>query len=277
MTSLLVAVLLLGPPAATARLERADSATHRARRRDPDATAPGLPVHGVRPAQVVAAKVRAVLRGQGDPVAWKALATTLPELALVGGADVEATFNAARLADSVAAAGARATVRPTVAAAVRGGSTASADRGPPSIFRATLPRNVSFAGVVVLAGFGIGLGLLWRRGGRASRRSVGGSAEADRLADVLSLAATGIGVAEIARRTGMAQDAIRVLLGIRPPSDLHNSGALSAPAAGVRRPHPGRVRSSARRLDGERERLKAEITTGARRMRDGRLTYGTGR
>ena len=61
-----------------------------------------------RPAELVAARVRSVLRSNSDE-AWFDLADALPELALTGGADLTSTFEAAQLAEESASAEGRAT------------------------------------------------------------------------------------------------------------------------------------------------------------------------
>ena len=226
---------------------------------------PALPLDGPRPAEVVAARVRSVLQDHRSTEAWKGLAGALPEMALSGGADLAGTFEAARLADSISAL----EVSPRALRSLWAPAGLGSGRRGGVEWAQALGAGV-LAGTLVVA-----LATLARsRKGRTGRRSQRADGKG-RVWAAQSLASSGIPVVEIARRTGMAQDGITVLLGL---SRARNARQIASRA--LRRPAPPtgvRRGNSARRLDAERERLRAEIASGARRLRDGRLTYGGGR
>lgn len=215
-----------------------------------------------RPSDVVARLARQALTSPRDTAAWKALAGALPAMALSGGADLEGTFEAARLADSLSAdAGTGGSL---------GGSTPSQDaRSAMTRFAAVLatPRGrlaVLVFGLAVLAG-----GLVGVRA-RRPRRARSGEAprkDAGRLWTARTLATGGTAIPEIARRTGMAQDAVDLALRL--------SGSTSpAPARVPARPLA--PQAPVRRRSREDARLRREVSAGVGRLRDRRLTYGGG-
>ena len=176
----------------------------------------------LRPADFVAARVRSILRDADDSQAWDELAQGLPELALSGGADLMSTFEAAALAESLRPAGATGISSPDV---------------PPMSapilvdWRSTTPFQ-AIALAVLLAAALAGLFRTWKRRGNRSARSGWGRRRRSRsgsgsrsgrgaspvmtpVAQARQLASAGITVPEIAQRTGMARDAVSILIGIQ--------------------------------------------------------------
>lgn len=214
-----------------------------------------------RPSDMVARLARTVLLAPGESSAWRALAGALPELALEGPADLEGTLEAARLADSVAAtlqarSGEPDTLPP---------DTASMAPASPATPRRSLlwPGLLMGAGALLLGALGMGeLRRRWARASRGGRRVE----EAGRLWTVRTLAGSGIPLAEIARRTGMAQEAVDLALSL--------AGAPLADTAQGRRARPGRPSAEARR--DRDDRLRLSLDAGVSALTDGRLTYGGG-
>lgn len=167
-------------------------------------TAPHTPPLPGSPASVVAARVRAALADASDGRAWSALADALPGMALQGGADIAGTFEAARLADSISAAGAA-----TAARAPTGAPPAGTSWPTPADVGALLAGLVAVAAVV-------SAGLPRKRTPSSTAAAAARAHELevvpDRFRTALTLAARGTPRAEIARRTGMAQDALVVLM-----------------------------------------------------------------
>ncbi len=178
------------------------------------------------PSEVVAARVRDVLRDHSDSRAWKQLADALPAMALAGGADLGSTLEAGRLADSISAASLLTTVRESI-------------RWVPPWLRArieALPMGAVLVGalvgallgvlVLVLLTFALVKVLNWMWKGLSDGQSLKnpGNPPAPPVKDrsdtwwVKSLVKSGRPVHEIARQTRMAQDAILILL------ELHAEG-----------------------------------------------------
>ena len=163
-----------------------------------------------RPAELVAARVRSVLLSNSDN-AWFELADALPELALEGGADLTTTFEAAQLAEQVGSAVGRASQTPQWASvrAVRAWASSI-----------TPTRLITFV-VAVLTLSMVAVTMLRRRRPRvtSARRRVrptgAGTGVTARFAEARHLASAGLAVPEIARRTGMARDAVTLLVGLR--------------------------------------------------------------
>jgi len=165
----------------------------------PNAVQLQQPPLGVRPAEVVAAQVRSVLHNHRDGDAWRGLADALPELALQGGADLESTFEAARLAETMSietATDSPATVEPAWLTILR-------------------TVNVELLGTVLA--LVTALIVVWH----ATRNR---GAEQDppqptrvpvRFREAYALASRGRSTAEISRRTGLARDAVTVLIGMQ--------------------------------------------------------------
>lgn len=221
---------------------------------------------GQKPADVVAELARKALSRPGDTATWGALARTIPDMALVGGADLESTFEAARLADSLTAASLLEAQAPRRVPPVEKAVPAPPERlearrdtlkralsaglnwaGDP---RVALPALVSLLGALVLLHAG-------RRRRPARRTEAGGHG---RVWAVRTMASGGVEVQEIARRTGMAQDAVRMALGM--------GASPATPAVAATAP------SARRRSAPAQAQLRREISAGARRFRDGRITYG---
>lgn len=156
----------------------------------------------LRPTEVVAARVRTVLRDHQDGEAWQELAGAIPELAVTGGADVEATFEAARLAEEMVTSQPAAPPTPTSGPAA----------GSPMLSGI---RSLDFEAIAQLVALALGFFALVTvaRGNlqpRATTGPVGGGAA--RLREARQLAANGVPLFEISRRTGLARDALTVIL-----------------------------------------------------------------
>jgi len=171
----------------------------------------------LRPAELVAQQVRSVLYSEDERLALQALAGALPELALNGGADLQATFAAARLAENLSS-----------------GSAASGEYvAESSSFLLTLLRgiNAELLGTL-LAMIAVSLAF-WLASGRARPGLSGLSSVADdvkafliphinallrrpnrerRIRRALMLASSGIPLGEVARQTRISRDALSVLL-----------------------------------------------------------------
>ncbi|MDH5588454.1 MAG: hypothetical protein OEZ65_01440 [Gemmatimonadota bacterium] len=207
-----------------------------------------------RPAEVVADLARRALTDPEDPGTWRALAGALPEMALSGGADLDGTFEAARLADSLGIADARQPVAPASRLPWE-----SWNLGPEHLFAGSVALTLLVGALVVRSSI--------RR--RKARRSARKTEMGGRLWAARSLASDGISVAEISKRTGMAQDAVRVVLGLSAP----RKSPTWAPKPGYTVRPPRVVPAAGDAMAGQRAEWKAEIVSGARRLRDGRLTY----
>ncbi|HSW31133.1 MAG TPA: hypothetical protein VLH75_16730 [Longimicrobiales bacterium] len=126
------------------------------------------------PAGHVAALARRAMAEPGEATAWSELAKALPDLAIQGGAGLEETFEAARIADSLAAACAppsppvpvlpvgKPDVREGVAEADAGGAAEPAPPGGGA-------NQILVAATVAAAGALVGMG--WLRMRRQTRTS----------------------------------------------------------------------------------------------------------
>ena len=164
-----------------------------------------------RPAELVAARVRSVLRSNSDD-AWLDLADALPELALEGGADLTSTFEAAHLAEQAGSTAGRAT-QPSTWRGVRAMRAWAASITPTQL--------VTFV-LAVLTLSMVTVTSLRRRGGqvtsvrpRSQPPGMHRSRVTARFSEARQLASAGVAVPEIARRTGMARDAVTLLVGLR--------------------------------------------------------------
>ncbi len=270
--TVLAAVLLLAAPESA--LARQDAAR--------DAVSGDAPV---RPRMT--ALVRAALTAPGDSLVWGEMAELLPEMARVGEASVLGAFEAGRVADSLS----RAPVDPVALALESGRSVAERTRAgrldASSVTAAGLEPTAadasSGAGIVVWTIPWIAVALLGGAGWWIGRRRAGSpvspdasrtprsGGRSDRMWAVTTLAESGLPPSEIARRTGMAQDAVRVLMGLGGASP---SGSVATPpsgpamTAGAERPPTLGERAAG--VSAERMALLRQ----ARRMKDGRITYG---
>ncbi len=175
---------------------------------DAGADVPGISL----PSELVAERVRDVLRDHRDSEAWKQLADALPEMALTGDADLGSTLEAGRLADSISTASLFITMRESMLTTMR-----EAIRWRPSWWgkRVEAPPVVAVVLALVLV---TALNWIWK--GRSGRQSLKKREDPTEPAVkgrtdpwfVKSLADSGRPVHEIARQTKMAQDAILVLL-----------------------------------------------------------------
>ncbi|MEQ8329974.1 MAG: hypothetical protein RH859_05845 [Longimicrobiales bacterium] len=181
---------------------------------------PGAPT-GVTPAGYVADRVRGILDNPSDPARWQELAGALPELAMAGDGDWEATLDAARLADSV-----------SVAALAAAGTTPPSERGiaTPAPASADWPIQPSdlltlLAGLVALGVvvFSMRSGAVRPRPAPMRMATATPSRAPARAADlppasmaqqIVAMAECGMTRSEIARRTGLAQDAVSVVVGL---------------------------------------------------------------
>lgn len=192
------------------------------------------------PAAVVAERVRAVLRNHDDPEEWRQLAGVLPDMAVTGQAEWEGTLEAARLADSISGPPETARTVPAPRTAGTGWIGALFGRLRPSDIGSILTTLVAL-GVIAWSMQASGF-LAWRRRTTASRGPQPGSPTgttgtkaprratptgrrtrtpaspppqpSSRRREIMVLAQSGLTLPEIARRTGMAQDAVSVIMGM---------------------------------------------------------------
>jgi len=194
-----------------------------------------LPGSEGTPSAVVARLAREALRHPSDPSTWGALADELPELALSGTANLDATFDAARLADSLAAGMAPttpsdevATLAVSTAGAVGSvGSRLSSLRARAAgivtwfrsvrIPRPTWPLAAWAAGVFALVGLPVWAALRLRRRAAAEKPDPVPASNGGVYWVARSLVTAGTPVSEVARQTGLSQDAIHVLLRLERP------------------------------------------------------------
>lgn len=193
---------------------------------------PGAPA-AVTPAGYVAERVRGILDNPSDPARWQELAGALPELAMAGDGDWEATLDAARLADSVSVAALAAGSTPPVEPGmdIRAPATAGWPIQPSDLL--TLLAGLVALGVVVFSMRSAGVSLTPRPGSRSAasgtprnrknpsvRKPVAAPARAADLPpasmaqQIVAMAECGMTRSEIARRTGLAQDAVSVVVGL---------------------------------------------------------------
>lgn len=244
-----------------------------------------LPVEGLRPADVVARLAHKALAAPGQPNAWKDLASALPEMALGDNADLETTFAAARVADSLAAPTAATAATATETAASPSGSTGLRATGSSLVVQArralavlaAAPLRVRWIfGLLALALGGI---VVWMVRSGSRRHTATPAPAGGRLWTARALAAGGTDVREIAQRTGMAQEAVDLALRMaggaskQAPRRRRGADAPSPSGTATRR---RRVRMGRPASDAEARRLGHELVRGVRDLRDGRLTYGTG-
>lgn len=233
------------------------------------------------------ALVRAALAAPGDSVVWGEMAELFPEMARVGAASVVGAFEAGRVADSLS----RAPVDPVALALESGRRVAERTRAE-SVPGSPLPAEVADptgsnragAGLILWTIPWVAVALLGGAGWWIRRRSPAPasvptdpsratkpSGRSDRMWAVTTLAKSGLPPSEIARRTGMAQDAVRVLMGMgasaAAASARPRSGASGMPTGAERPPTLG---ERAAGISSERLALLRQ----ARRMKDGRITYG---
>ena len=235
----------------------------------------------------VAQLVRAGLSAPGDSAVWTEMAHLLPEMARTDGADVMASFEASRLADSISrspfdpmaaalsanrstgAATSRSAGPVTSGRTVTSAASAGIEWGP--FFRQALPFIPwVVVGLIALVIGGLKLNRTVRRVRIARSREDSKELRAardskSRLWAVTALAASGLPPTEIARRTGMAQDAVRVLMGLQTPNPVPIGPHKTAAPARPRSPGEQAAGISAQR---------AALIQQASRMRDGRITYG---
>ena len=185
---------------------------------------PRLPADGGAPvpdpAAHVADQVRRVLRAEGrDASAWRALSEALPQMAVAGGAEISSTFAAAGLAREAggAEAGSGAAVPvPDDGNALHAGGAPSAVvetlRGLDAGLLGTLLAVVAVA-VVLRRTTGSSAPRLARRRRFARARPHDAALPASRpLAEVRDLAASGLSVPEVARRTRCSREVVTVLI-----------------------------------------------------------------
>lgn len=215
--------------------------------------------------------VREALARPDDPAAWTGLAEALPELAVTRDADPVSVFEASRLADSLATAPVEEAT--TATADTSAGLTAWVTGLTTSDAAALAPWFL----VVILLVAGPLLSRIRGRPSAAPADDEGAPATGNqpgkgpvpgvspRLWTVTTLADNGLPPAEIARRTGMAQDAVQVLLGLR---DAPVPSALRNRSTGATRPPSLTERAAGIST------LRQELARDARRLEGGRLTYG---
>lgn len=202
------------------------------------------------PARMVAMKVRQILESQESSEAWLELSGALPELAIVGGADIETTFEAARIAEELGGSEplAAAPVPEPLAAALAPVPLASAVVAPTGTgfafpdmgglldgvaaftqeMAVTLrdmavqlgPLDTELAAqalAVLVALYALGMvffGSASRkaRRQRPTRTARVGRPKKGRQREAFALWSDGVPVHEIARRTGLARDAVSVIV-----------------------------------------------------------------
>jgi len=221
--ALLAAVFLGGGPAGASGLSGPQEEGVQAR---PSPGEPGgaAPTGAASPARVVAGLVREALARPEAREVWEALPRAILEMEEGG---TERAGAVAGAGGSVALPG---PVPPASTPPPAGeGAGAAGREGVRGFLRSAVPwgpphlRGVGGAlGVVVLVGGAGWFGLRARWGRRAERwavRSRAGSRDAmaapDRAALALALWESGLPVQEVSRRTGMARDAVTVLLRLR--------------------------------------------------------------
>ena len=241
------------------------------------------PVPGLeRPSDVVARLAREALASPGDSTAWRALAGALPDMALSGDADLEGTFEAARLADSLSAA----TGVAVTSDVDPGGAPLVEQASPPAVTDPGAPASwwppALSAQVMIGTLFGA-LALVGLRMTRTRRRvrmappSPAHRAEQGRLWTARTLATGGVDVPEIAKRTGMAQEAGNLALslaGHAPVTDRDGNRRPMGAPAGRGPSTPATPRATGPRP--AEDRIRREVTAGVGRLRDRCLTYGGG-
>ncbi|MFQ5538166.1 MAG: hypothetical protein ACE5GJ_12040 [Gemmatimonadota bacterium] len=185
-------------------------------RAESSVASPATPVH------TVARRMREALRAPDRPGVWSEIARALPELALEGSADLEGTMEAARIAEDLTALENRASPASGASASngSRNGEASAGEVRFPQEAGLPFPRPSDI--LVILTGIVV-LGVLLKTSGgmtpwqrRSVRRPDTGDAGGGHSAgEIRHLASVGLTVREIARRTGMAQDAIHVLMEVR--------------------------------------------------------------
>lgn len=196
------------------------------------------PIRGLasppRPAEVVAQRASRALAAPEDGPSWKALASSLADMAVMGDADVAATFDAAHVADSLAAIRSEASTTEAGAAPVASEpararrsvrallGTVGMPHGMPDMkdMRRALEMGLGLAGDTRFAlptlAFLFSLLLLLRMTERRKvRRKAKGKARAEperagRVWTALTLASGGVDVGDISRRTGLAREAVNM-------------------------------------------------------------------
>ncbi len=188
------------------------------------------PASPPRPAEVVAQRARRALEAPEDGPAWSALASSLADMAVMGGADIAATFDAAHVADSLAAIPSEASDTGTAPVAAEPApahrsvrallGTVGMPRGMPDMkdVRRALEVGRGLAGdprfalptLAVLFSLLLILRLTKRRKVRrkATARAKAEPERAGRVWTALTLASGGVDVADISRRTGLAREAV---------------------------------------------------------------------
>lgn len=232
----------------------------------PAAEAVTAPVQMERPADVVAQLAREALYGPGSGESMKALASALPELALTGGADIESTFAAARVADSLAVT---APITNSVAADASTAGRSDLWSWVPALGVSDdwlrliqTPEVVGSLAALLLAAILIGRAL-GRRRAAPPKRAPNVAKPRGRLWTARTLASGGAHVSEIAERTGMAQEAVHLALRL--------AGVGAVQSWDEQLPHRQPARVSPRAVDLELER---DVIAGSRHLRDRVLTYG---
>jgi hypothetical protein len=249
--------------------------------------------------------VREALNRPADPSAWTGLADALPELALTESADPVTLFEASRVADSLAGA----PVAVSAAAPEGVDVDLPAGSGTPTGRRSGLEASLAAMGAGIrglpagdllawapwaLVALILGVGPFLRGRARRRARSAAEAAKAAAASEerpesaerrhwtVTTLAENGLPPSEIARRTGMAQDAVHVLLGLRsspaaPASRTRGGSTLPAylsgmepTLAGAPATRPPSMGEQAAGIAMARTSLERE----SRSLRGGRLTYG---
>lgn len=185
------------------------------------------------PSELVAARVREVLRDHRDTRAWKQLAEALPEMALAGGADLGSTLEASRLADSISSASPSITVRESKATARGSIGWMPSWSGIQIEFRPMVIVILALVLVSVLNQIGKTRTVRQAFNKPASPREPAVNGRSDPWF-IKTLAKSGQPVHEIARQTRMAQDAIVVLLELQAEGTHQRVNSGGEPAPGVR-------------------------------------------
>lgn len=220
-----------------------------------------LPVHGVKPSEVVARLAREALHAPGDSASWASLGQAIPEMALAEGADMETTFEAARVADSLSSA--------TGVTAVDAGTAPSTTENARSPMAGGVPRLpvdgvLGGTTVLALAAFVV---MVFRRRSRSTRSPAPREVAAGRRWSAAAMASGGIAVPDIARRMGLSQEGVDLALRLK-------GGSAESARLPVERPrHPASAPQAAA-ASVEQARMRRELMQGAGRLRDQRVTYG---